>query len=121
VVAIPCCHESCGFEERIWLPERLSTKSDVALHQWCVLCGVIRNISDDRPKKIGFWINVLSRIAKRFSLTETQKRLMVKEIESNECFEDLYGTTGSAQREVFIKAIEKYCNLGEATIASYIY
>jgi hypothetical protein len=46
---------------------------------------------------------------------------MVKEIESNECFEDLYGTTGSAQREVFIKAIEKYCNLGEATIASYIY
>ena len=116
-----CYHESCGNEGRVWLPEGRSLKSDVSLHHWCIHCGVVKNISDDRPKKMGYWMNVLSRIAKRFSLTQSQKRLVVKELESDECFDDLYGTTGSAQKEVFVETVKKYCSLHESIINLYIY
>ena len=116
-----CYHESCGNERRVWLPWGRSLKSDVSLHHWCIHCGVVKNISDDRPKKMGYWTNVLSRIAKRFSLTQSQKRLVVKGLESHECFDDSYGTTGSVQKEVFVKAIKKYCSLHESIIDSYVY
>ena len=116
-----CSHESCRNERRVWLPEGRSSKSDVSLHPWCILCGIVQNISDDRPRKMGYWINIISRIAKRFSLTQSQKRLMVKELESHECFDDLYGTAGSSQKEVLVKIVTKYCDLCESTIDSYIY
>ena len=63
---------------------------------------------------MGYWTNVLSRMTKRFSLTQSQKRLMVKELESHECFDDLYGTTGSAQKEIFVKVVKKYYSLYES-------
>ena len=66
-------------------------------------------------------MNIISKIAKRFSLSQSQKRLMVKELESNEYFDDLYSTTGSSQKEVFVKAVTKYCDLSESTIDFYIY
>ncbi len=114
-------HESCGNERRVWLPEGHSSKSDVSLHHWCILCGVVKNISDDRLRKMGYWINVLSKLAKRFSLTQSQKRLVVKELESHECFDDLYSATGSSQKEVFVKVVTKYCDLCKSMIDSYIY
>ena len=115
-----CYHENCENEGRVWLSESHSLKSDVSLHHWCIHCGVVKNISDDRSKKMGYWTDALSRIAKSFSLTQSQKRLVVKELESHECFDDLYGTTGSAQKEVFVKAVKKYCSLHEIIIDSYI-
>ena len=39
----------------------------------------------------------------------------------DEHFEDLYVITGSAQKEVFIKTVKKYCKLNESMIYSYIY
>ncbi len=129
---VKCSHESCGREHRIWLPETpnwsktmrdtsSNGKSDVSLHYWCALCGCVQNISDDRPKKMGYWINILSKIARECSLVQSQKRLVVKELESNEFFEDMYGTTGSAQQEVFVEAVKKYCRLCESTIDSFVF
>ena len=127
-----CSHKDCGREHRIWLPETIASsddtrtpsstgRSDVSLHHWCVLCGCIQNISDDRPKKMGYWINVLSKMAREYHLTDCQKRLVIKALESNEFFEDLYGTTGSAQQGVFVKVVQNYSNLGENTIDSCIF
>lgn len=127
-----CSHESCSREYRTWLPKATTHlgnmkssssngRSDVSLHYWCVLCGCVQNISDDRPQKIGYWINILSKMARECSLTQSQKRLVVKELESNEPFEDMYGTTGSAQREVFVNTVKKYCNLCESAIDSFIF
>ena len=46
---------------------------------------------------------------------------MIKELESNQFFDDLYSTTGSSQKKVFVKVVTKYCDLCESTIDSYIY
>ena len=118
-----CHHESCGCEEKVWLPTNGNQESDVDLHPWCVHCGVVKNISDDRPHKLGYWMNVLSRVVRRFSLTQCQKRLVAKELESYGCLDDCYGITGSAQAEVFVKTLTKYCGfkLNTNAIYSFIY
>ena len=115
-----CCHESCGRENRVWLPIDANSRSEVNLHPWCVHCGTVKNISDDRPKKIGYWMNMLSRMAGEFSIRQVQKRLISKDISSYEGFDDIYGVTGSAQKELFTKIVKKYCNIDEKSIDSFI-
>ncbi len=130
---IRCHHDSCGREDRIWLPKNAISSygigftgnkvksDDVSLHHWCVLCGCVKDISDDKPQRMGYWINILSRISKNCKVTQSQKRLVVKELESYEYFDDLYGITGSSQRDVFVKAVKKFCGLCERTINSFVF
>ena len=115
-----CSHESCSHEENIWLPVENSPRSEAALHPWCVHCGLVKSISDDRPKRIGYWTNIISKISNNFSVTQCQRRLMIKELESYEEFEDLYGITGSSQKEMFVRTIQKYCNLSINNIDSFL-
>lgn len=128
---VECLHESCERDDRILLPknsdkfedERVigsNGLSDIAHHPWCIHCGCIKNISDDRPKKMGYWVNILSRIVGEFAITQSQKRLVVKTLESYDFFDDMYGATGSAQKDVFVKTVRKYCSIRENTIYSFI-
>lgn len=114
-----CTHESCGREKRVWLP-RGSHSSDVVPHPWCKHCGVIKNISDDHPQKLGYWMNILSKIEYHLSLKKIQKRLVAKCLESHPCFNDLYGTTGSDQHELFVKTVSKICNLSYHSVDSLV-
>jgi len=115
-----CPHKSCSHEENIWLPIENRLESEAALHPWCVHCGLIKNISDDRPKKIGHWMNILSRLSYYSSITQCQKRLVSRELESYKEFYDTYGVTGSAQKEMFVKIVKKYCSIGENNIDSFL-
>ena len=83
-----CSHTSCNKDKRIWLPEGSYTRSDVKLHPWCINCGTVKNISDDRGHKLGYWMNVLSNIANRFSLKQVQKRCIAKDLLAHEHFND---------------------------------
>ena len=111
---VNCLHTSCSSEQRLWLHENRYNTADVSLHRWCVFCGVVQNITDDRPRKIGYWMNILSKIEKRFSLTQSQKRLIIKALEAHDFFSDLFSISGSEQKEVFIQIVEKYCNICES-------
>lgn len=116
-----CNHKSCEYDKRVWLPLHNNRGSDLALHPWCEECGLVKNISDDRPRGIGYWMNVLSRIVNRFSITQCQKRLVVKRLDAYECFDDMYGITGSTQKEIFVKIVKNYCSLHEKSIDPFIY
>ncbi len=112
-----CEHKSCGSKERVWLPY-VSRGSEYGLksHPYCIYCGAVKNISSDLPKKIGYYINMLSKIRKSFRISDAQVRLIVNELKSKEDFEDPYWTTGHAQEKMFLALIKKYCNLSESTI-----
>ena len=118
---VTCLHTSCNKEQSLWLHETRCITSDVSLHRWCVLCGVVQNITEDGPRKIGYWMNILRKIEKRYSLTQCQKRLIVKALETNDSFSDLFSISGSEQKEVFIRIVKQYCNICERTIASFIF
>jgi len=115
-----CNHESCGCEEKIWFPTDNSF-SDITLHPWCVHCGLIKNISEDKAHNIGYWLNVLARIKDNFSLKKVQIRLIAKELEKNQYFNDLYGTTASSQKKLFIKTVSKITNISTNLIDTLVY
>jgi hypothetical protein len=98
----------CGKEERVWFPTDDQRYSSLEKHPWCKHCGLVENISDDRPKKIGYWMNLFSYICSLMPVTQVQKRLIAKEIESSEVFQDMFGTFGSDQKIRFIQILSKY-------------
>jgi len=81
----------------------------------------VKNISDDKAHELGYWMNILSKIADRFSLKQIQKRLIAKELNSHELFSDTYGITGFSQKEMFKEILKKYCNIDTHNIDSFIY
>ena len=115
-----CSHENCNQEEKILIPIDNNHASENALHPWCIHCGLIKNISEDRPKKIGYWMNILSKISYRFSIPQCQRRLIAKELQSCEEFEDSYGLTGSSQKKFFVTVFQKYCNICKNDIDSFV-
>ncbi len=111
-----CEHLKSGSD---WLPilkERQD--STLAPHPYCRSCGLVRNIGPDRARKLGFYTEVLSELERylrleyskkgKHKLTESQKRLMVKEMEEDILFNDIYGSIASAQEERFVDIVRKY-------------
>ena len=113
-----CSHLICGREDMVWLPVTESNNYSVEKHSWCRHCGLVKNISDDRPHKIGYWMNLLSYISNHYNLTQCQKRLIAKEIQDSDYLDDTFGTYGSHQKLRFKKIIKKYANVN---IDSFIY
>lgn len=111
-----CLHRSIDGD---WLPLlRKKREMTLAPHPYCGKCGLVRNVGPDRPKKIGFYVDKLSELERylenedskggKNKLTEAQKRLIVKEMEDQEVFIDLYGVMASTQKEKFIEIVQKY-------------
>jgi len=100
-----CKHESCGVTENIWLPYKYDERSrGLKPHPYCIHCGMVKNISTDRAKPMGYYTNMLARM----SITKVQLRLIVKELERI-CFDDPYSLTRSDQEKVFNQVVQKYC------------
>jgi hypothetical protein len=98
-------HESCGVTENIWLPYKYEGRSrGLKPHPYCIHCGMVKNISTDRAKPMGYYTNMLARM----SITKVQMRLIVKELECI-CFDDPYSLTRSDQEKVFNHVVQKYC------------
>jgi len=102
---IRCKHESCGAGEKVWLPYEFEGRSrGLKPHPYCIHCGVVKNISPDRAKPLGYYVNELAKMP----ITKVQMRLIIKELEALG-FDDTYSMTGSAQEEIFRRVILKYC------------
>ncbi|MBU3967236.1 MAG: hypothetical protein KKG76_07690 [Euryarchaeota archaeon] len=111
-----CEHKSCGNKEKVWLPfTSREIEHGLKSHPYCVHCGAVKNISSDMPKRIGYYINIISHIRKNFRISDVQVRLIVNEL-ITEDFEDPYWTTRSAQERMFLAALNKYCNLPENAV-----
>jgi len=108
---IGCAHKQCSRERKVWLPTHFVNDTDVEKHTWCVHCGIVKNVSGDRPKKIGFWMNVLSRVSFELGLTQVQRRLIAKEISQCPYLDDTFGAFGSSQQELFLSILRKYCDI----------
>ena len=113
-----CSHEICGKEEMVWLPVTELNNHSIEKHPWCIHCGLVKNISEDYPRGIGYWMNLLSSISIHYQLTQCQKRLIAKEIERSDHLDDTFGTYGSLQKKIFKKIFKKYANID---IDSFVY
>jgi len=115
-----------------WLPLlRRETELTLSPHPYCEFCGLVRNIGPDRPRKLGYYVDKLSEIERylrredgkkgKKKLTEVHKRLIVKELEGEEVFNDLYGVLASTQEKKFVDIVKKYRpDLEECVIRYYL-
>ena len=89
-------------------------------HPYCAKCGTIKNITSDHAKAMGYYINILAEMRKTLilenkkgkgmigKLTDSQLRLIVKELLEMGDFEDKYWRTKSSQKKIFINVMRKY-------------
>ena len=112
-----CKHECCGTAEKVWLPYELEGRSrGLKPHSYCIHCGVVRNISPDRAKPMGYYMNILARLG----ITKVQIRLIAKELERIQDFDNVNSMTRSEQEEVFINAVKKHSKVTEDTIRAFL-
>jgi len=107
-----CEHKSYG--EKAWLPfEYQGRHRGLKAHPVCSECGLVKNVSSDRPKPLGHYLNVLGRLADEYSVSLVQIRLISRELM---CLEDSYGFCRHKQEEVFKKIVQKYTIVPERSI-----
>ncbi len=113
-----------GGNGKEWLP-RLDNELAV-LHPFCGECGIIKNITNDRARKLGHFANVLyeikthleNRKSERF--TEAQMRLIIKRLQGTEGFEDAYWMHYSVQKSIFLDAVSAYTRLSHNFVESFL-
>jgi hypothetical protein len=102
-------HESCGTVESVWLPYEFEERGrGLKPHLYCIHCGVVKNISSDRAKPMGYYTNMLAKLP----ITKVQVRLITKELERVD-FDDLYCMTRSNQEKIFSRVVRNYCGVSE--------
>ena len=111
-----CQHKDCGAVEKVWLPYEFEGRNrGLKSYPYCIHCGVVKNISPDRAKQKGYYMNALVKL----SITKVQMRLIIKELENMD-FDDTYSMTRSAQEKVLISVVQKHCKVSESNMRVYL-
>ncbi len=119
-----CKHECCGAAEKVWLPYEFEGRSrGLKPHSYCILCGVVKNMSSKskskKAKRMGDYTNILSRLG--ITNLEVQIRLIAKELERMDFdFSNVNYMTRNQQEKLFIRAVKKYSRVPEDTIRAFL-
>lgn len=103
----------------VWLPVFAKDHSPTTRHKYCTKTGIVRNQGPEVARRTGFYINILSDLqeyldqeARRLGpitrLTQTQIRLIAKDLEDLDGFEDKYWRTESSQVRDLIDVVRYY-------------
>ena len=120
---LKCHHTDCGNSEKVWLPYSVR-KHDNGLkpHPFCTRCGMVKNIGPDKAMKRGYFINVISQIEKYLKNpgASVRIRLIVKDLERIEDFDDAYSMSRYNQEKTFISVLKKYYQIPDRTIQQFL-
>jgi hypothetical protein len=126
-----CIHKPVSSQDAVWLPPHDKSDSHIPAQRrvYCLGCGSIKYQGSDKAKRLGFFMNLLSKINEQInkenrrgvthvkSITAVQKRLMTREMEANDIFMDPWVSTRKLQLAVFRRILRRYCpNLTDTLI-----
>jgi len=115
-----CEHINCGSIEKVWLPHTYQGREcGLKPHTYCTKCGLVKNLSSEKPRSIGYYMNILAEIKQEFKITKVQTRLISKELE-NADLEDDYAIDKHQQEELFVATVEKYINLPDWVVRKFL-
>lgn len=118
-MGVKCLHKTSSHRE--WLP---GDNGLLMKHPYCEVCGTVKNISSDRGKEMGYFVNVIHYIKnhmkkRNYVVTQSQARLILKEFEEGG-FSDNYSLRYSTQKEVFVELVKKYLQVSEDTVKEFL-
>lgn len=115
-----CNHNNCGDKEKVWLPHKYhGLECGLRPHLYCTQCGMVKIASLDRPRRLGYYINIVAGLAKEFKIAKVQIRLIAKELQ-NLGIDDIYGIDKRIQERIFVETMRKYSNLPEQAIRKFL-
>jgi len=84
---------------------------------------MVKNVSADKGKKLGYFVNILSALKNNlerrgYKISQAQIRLILNELEKIG-FDDIYSISFSKQREIFLKVVSKYIRVSRERILEY--
>ena len=82
-----------------------------------MICGSIKNLSSERPREIGYYMNAISYLSKKIKISQSQVRLISQDLDRLE-LGDKYTIDRYTQEQLFIKIVKKYTNVSEQLIKS---
>jgi len=116
-----CEHKSCSSTEKVWLPYYYEGRDrGLKPHPYCMACGLIKNLSSNKPHAIGYYMNMLSELGEFYKITQVQIRLIVHEFES-QGLSDSYGMDRPQQEKLFMDIARKYINVPERVLAELLH
>ena len=107
-------HRDCPPQDRPWLESRLGQAGTMRPHAFCVTCGKVKTLDGPRARALGFFLSGLSALKEnlerddlRFKMTQTQSRLISKELERCGEFGDTYGLALGAQIRLYLETVRR--------------
>jgi hypothetical protein len=118
---MPACeHKSCGSNEKVWLPYFFEGRErGLKPHPYCADCGLVKNLSSERPRSIGFFINVIAELGRHHKIAQIQTRLIVQEMEELE-LDDKYGMDRHQQERLFVDIAIRVLNVPERAVCELL-
>jgi hypothetical protein len=111
-----CEHRNCGSTEKIWLPYFFEGRErGLKPHPYCADCGLVKNLSSQRPRDLGYYMNIVGELGKRFKITQIQTRLIALEMERLD-LNDIYGLDRRQQEKLFVNIVTRYLSVPERVI-----
>jgi hypothetical protein len=120
---LKCDHVECGSTEKVWLPYIIREQpKGLKPHPFCIRCGMVKNIGSDKAMGRGYFINVISQVEKYLKIpgSTVRMRLVVKELEKIEEFEDSFSMSKYNQEKIFLNIIKKYYQISDETIQRFL-
>lgn len=115
-----CQHESCGSGEKVWLPYYFRGRErGLKPHPYCILCGEVKNLSIEKPRELGYYMNILASLGKRYKIAKVQIRLIALDMEREE-LTDAYGLDRYQQEKLFVDIVTKNLNIPERVVLALL-
>jgi len=115
-----CEHKLSGSKEKIWLPYYFEGRErGLKPHPYCTECGLVKNLSSDRPRSIGFFMNLIADLGKRHKIAKTQVRLIALEMERL-ALDDSFGMDRKQQEELFVDIVVRILNVPPRAVSELL-
>jgi len=91
---------------RVWLPAMTEDSyNGCSPHEACCDCGMVKARGGSRGRDMGHFANIIGEL-RRQGLKDVHARLIVRAMEREEIFSDLYGTYLHFQMERFAQIVQ---------------
>jgi hypothetical protein len=115
-----CNHKNCGTREKDWLPYFYQGRErGLKPHPYCTECGLVKNLFSERPRQIGYFINLIAELGQHYKIAQVQVRLTVLEMQQ-QGLDDSYGIDRQQQEKLFVEIANRCLNIPERIIAEIL-
>jgi hypothetical protein len=115
-----CEHQISGSKEKIWMPYYYEGRDrGLKPHPYCTECGLIKNLSSERPRGIGYFMNVIAELGEHYRIAQVQTRLIALEMEK-QSMDDSFGIDRQQQEKLFIELTTRILNVPARAVSELL-